>query len=91
MNQSHAETAHMQKYPAADLARNTGEVLRAATKAPVTITKHRKDCYVVMSTEQYTALTEGRNTTQRAFTVDNMPDDLGALLDQGLKELLDDE
>jgi len=85
-----AETGHMQKYPAADLARNTGEVLRAATVAPVTITKHRKECFVVMSTEQYAALTKGRQS-RRAVAVENMPDDLGALLDQGLEDLLNDE
>lgn len=80
----------MQKYPAADLARNTGELLRAASVAPVTITKHKKDCFVVMSTERYESLTENANT-QRAFTVADMPDDLGGLLDQGLEELLGDE
>jgi len=90
MKDEHAQTGPMQTYPAADLARNTGEVLRAATVAPVTITKHRKDCYVVMSVDQYQALTKGRET-QRAFAVADMPDDLGALLDKGLEDLLNDE
>ena len=90
MKDEHAQTGPTHTYPAADLARNTGEVLRAATVAPVTITKHRKDCYVVMSVEQYQALTTGRGT-QRAFAVADMPDDLGALLDKGLEDLLDDE
>ena len=90
MKHSSVQTVDMQKYPAADLARNTGELLRAASVAPVTITKHKKDCFVVMSTERYEALTKN-TSTQRAFAVADMPDDLGKLLDQGLEELLNDE
>lgn len=86
----HNPIIEMQKYPAADLARNTGELLRAASVAPVTITKHKKECFVVMSTAQYEAITEN-TSTQRAFSVADMPDDLGELLDRGLEELLKDE
>lgn len=86
----HNPIIEMQKYPAADLARNTGELLRAASVAPVTITKHKKECFVVMSTKTYEAITENAST-QRAFAVADMPDDLGELLDSGLKKLLEDE
>ncbi|MEP3033735.1 MAG: type II toxin-antitoxin system prevent-host-death family antitoxin [Pseudoruegeria sp.] len=86
----HSPIPDMKKYPAADLARNTGELLRAASVAPVSITKHKKECFVVMSTEQYEAITENIST-QRAFAVADMPDDLGDLLDRGLEELLKDE
>ena len=86
----HNPIIEMQKYPAADLARNTGKLLRAASVAPVTITKHKKECFVVMSTEQYEAITEN-TSTQRSFAVAEMPDDLGELLDRGLDKLLKDE
>ena len=86
----HNPIIEMQKYPAADLARNTGELLRAASVAPVTITKHKKECFVVMSTETYEVITEN-TSTQHAFAVADMPDDLGELLDRGLNELLEDE
>ena len=64
-----------QHFPAADLARRTGDVLNAAARAPVTITRHRKPRYVLMSVERYERLTGGGETRQ-AHTLDDMPDDL---------------
>ena len=65
-------------FPAADLARNTGDILDAASRSPVTITKHRKPRFVLMSYERYTAMT-GR-TEQQAHTLSDMPDDLKAAM-----------
>lgn len=63
-------------FPAADLARNTGDILDAASRSPVTITKHRKPRFVLMSYERYAAMTGERD--QQAHTLDDMPADLKA-------------
>ena len=64
-----------QHFQAADLARRTGDVLDAASRAPVTITRHRKPRYVLMSVERYERMT-GEDRTQQAHTLDDMPRDL---------------
>ena len=66
-----------QHFPAADLARRTGDVLDAAARSPVTITRHRKPRYVLMSVERYERLTGG-GETRKAHTLDDMPDALRA-------------
>ena len=68
-----------QRFPAADLARRTDDVLDAATRAPVTITRHRKPRYVLMSVEQYERITAG-GETQRSYILDDMPSDLKATM-----------
>jgi len=60
------------EFPAADLARRTGDVLDAASRAPVTITKHHKPRFVVMSVHRYAALTA--RSEQRATVLEDMPD-----------------
>ncbi|MEL6424982.1 MAG: type II toxin-antitoxin system prevent-host-death family antitoxin [Pseudomonadota bacterium] len=61
----------------------------AASVAPVAITKHRKPRFVIMSMDRFKALTRGQGA-QKAVSVANMPDELGALLDHGLEEHLGD-
>ena len=68
-----------QHFPAADLARRTGDVLDAATRAPVTITRHRKPRFVLMSVERYAAMTAG-GVTQQVHTLDDMPAELKAAM-----------
>ena len=63
-----------QSFPAADLARNTGDILDAASRSPVTITKHRKPRFVLMSYERYAAMSG--ETDQQSHTLADMPDDL---------------
>lgn len=65
-------------FPAADLARNTGDILDAASRSPVTITKHRKPRFVLMSYERYAAITG--ETDQQTHTLADMPDDLKATM-----------
>ena len=72
-----------QIFPAADLARNTGDILDAASRSPVTITKHRKPRFVVMSYEQYTAML--RQDRPQAHTLASMPADLKAAMVQALE------
>lgn len=68
-----------QHFQAADLARRTGDVLDAASRAPVTITRHRKPRYVLMSMERYERMTGG-GETQAAYTLNDMPADLKAAM-----------
>lgn len=68
-----------QSFPAADLARWTGDVLDAATRAPVIITRHRKPRFVPMSVERYAAMAGG-GETQQAHTLDDMPSELKAAM-----------
>ena len=75
----------MRKFKAADLTRNTADLWTAATIAPVAITKHRKERFVVMSVERYQALVSGESS-QVSVDVANMPDELGALFDKGVEE-----
>ncbi len=74
----------MKQFPAGDLSRNTGDLFEAAAIAPVAITKHRKPRFVVMSMERFEALTSGRSS-QVALDVADMPEDLGAILDEGIE------
>lgn len=79
----------MKQFAAGDLTRNTGDLFEAAAVAPVAITKHRKPRFVVMSMERFEALTTDRGR-QIAMDVTEMPEDLGKLLDKGIKEQLRD-
>lgn len=73
----------IRNFPAADLARKTGDVLDAASRAPVAITKHRKPRFVVMSVERYEALT-GKGD-QQAHTLDDMSAEMKAVLIEALE------
>lgn len=75
----------MKQFAAGELTRNTGDLFEAATVAPVAITKHRKPRFVMMSMERFEALTTGKGS-QVALDVSGMPDELGELLDKGLKD-----
>lgn len=77
----------MKEFPAASLTRATGDLFAAASVAPVAITKHRKQRFVVMSVDWSEALTKERDS-QLAVAVDDMPPELGSLLDQGLNDHL---
>lgn len=79
----------MKQFAAGDLTRNTGDLFEAAAVAPVAITKHRKPRFVVMSLERYEALTnKTRGSSQRAFAVGEMPEDIALLCDQGIEDYL---
>ncbi|GGO59419.1 prevent-host-death family protein [Roseovarius pacificus] len=68
----------IQNFPAADLARKTGDILDAASRAPVAITKHRKPRFVLMSLERYEALTG--TTDQQAHTLEDMSAEMKAMM-----------
>ena len=78
----------MKTFTAADLSRNTGDLLDAASRAPVAITRHRKPRFVVMSFDRFEALTRGE--PRRAYTLDELPDEIGKNLDTALDRALDE-
>jgi prevent-host-death family protein len=78
----------MKQFAAADLTRNTGDLFEAAAVAPVAITKHRKPRFVVMSMEQYETLTKPGTDCQKAYAVGQMPEDVAALFEQGLEDVI---
>ena len=80
----------MRKFPAADLSRNTGDLLDAARNAPVAITKHSKPRFVIMSVDRYQAMADGLKE-QVSFDVSNPPAHLGALLDRGIEDALNND
>ena len=80
----------MKEFPASSLTRQTADLFEAATRAPVAITKHRKPRFVVMSMDRYERLSKGA-AKQIAVETDDMPEDLGRLLDRGLDAALRDE
>ena len=83
--------SEIKTFGAADLARRTGDVLDAASRRPVAISKHRKPRFVLMSMERYEAMRGPRFEDQRAFSVDDMPDDHRALLIEALEKQLSGE
>lgn len=74
---------HLPEFKAADLTRHTSELFDAAIRSPVAITKHRKPKFVLMSMDQYQQLAKG--ATQQVHMLNEMPDDLRALMIEGLE------
>lgn len=71
------------EFKAADLTRHTSDLFDAAIRSPIAITKHRKPKFVLMSMDQYQQLARG--VTQQVHMLDEMPDDLKALMIDGLE------
>ena len=76
-------------FTASDLTRNTGEILHAASIAPITLTNHGKPRHVIMSVEEFERLKNAGNT-QLAFRSDEMPQELHEELMTGIDQVLDE-
>jgi prevent-host-death family protein len=70
----------MRRYPSTELKQHLGDVLDAASREPVAITKHNKARYVIMSVEAY----ESRlaRDPRDSYATAEMPDEHLALIDQ---------
>ncbi len=78
----------MRQFSSTELANKTGDVLAAAAQGPVTIARHGKARFVVLSTEQFERLQHGIDT-RRAVHVSGMSDaEAGAMID-ALQESID--
>jgi prevent-host-death family protein len=77
------------EFKAADLTRHTSELFDAAIRSPVAITKHRKPKFVLMSMDDYQKLSRG--ASQQVHLIDEMPEDLKALMIEGLERDLEQD
>jgi len=78
------------EFRASDLTRKTGEILHAATIAPITLTNHGKPRHVILSVEEYERLKNG-SSSREAYKVEELPTELRNELLSGIDALLDDE
>lgn len=75
----------MKHYPSTDLKQNLGDVLAAASQQPVSITRHNKPRYVLMSIETYEA--HFANDSRRAHTAKDAPPEHIEMLEEYIAEL----
>ena len=75
----------MKTFPATDLKQNTGDVLDAANREPIAITRHSKPRYVLMSIDAYNA--RFPNDPQRAIAIEDMPEDHLRMIEKAVSEL----
>lgn len=69
----------MRSYASTDLKQNLGDVLAAASQEPVSITKHQKPRYVLMSVEAYEARMS--RDPRRSYATSEMSDEHLAILE----------
>lgn len=74
----------MRSFPSTDLKQTLGDVLNAANREPVTITRHNKPRYVLMSVEDYEQRV--RKDERRVFVTSDMPAEHLAMLEHALTE-----
>lgn len=80
----------MKQFSSTELANRTGDVLAAAAEAPVTIARHRKPRFVMLSTEQYDRLRH-RGETRRSFHVSELTEAEAEKLIGELRDSIDSE
>jgi prevent-host-death family protein len=80
----------MKRFTLTELQRAQGDVIDAATKAPVALTKRGKERFVVMSAEHYEALNRRSVDPRIAFTWNELPDDIAASLLSSVEAWIDD-
>jgi prevent-host-death family protein len=69
-------------FSTAELARKTGDVLHAATQAPISITKNGKPRFVMMTTEAFQ-----RINPQKAYRAEETPDEVAEWLVPALEKI----
>lgn len=79
----------MREYPSTDLKQRLGDVLDAASREPVSITRHGKARFVLMNVEAYEA--RFPEDSRKSYATEEMPAEHLALLEQALKNLTDGE
>ena len=80
----------MRAFSTVELLRDLKTVTHAATRAPVTITQHRKPRFVMMAIEDYEKLQQGGNPDpRRAYRTSETPPELKELLLAELDRIAD--
>jgi len=78
----------MKTFTSSDLKQNVGDVLMAAAREPVSITKHDKARYVLMSVEEYNR--RASKDPRKVFAVEETPSDIHDILMASLDRQLED-
>jgi prevent-host-death family protein len=78
----------MRSFPSTDLKQTLGDVLDAASHEPITITKHKKPRYVLMSIRDYEQ--RFKKDERQAFAVEEMPAEHLAMLETALSDQPDE-
>jgi prevent-host-death family protein len=69
----------MAHFSLTDLSNRSGEVIEAAFKGPVDITRHGKRKFVLLTATEYDRLVQVADT-RRAFHADDVPADVAATM-----------
>lgn len=77
----------MREYASSDLKQRLGDVLDAASREPISITRHGKARFVLMNVDEYEARLS--NDTRKAYAIAEMPDEHLAMLEEALSDLAD--
>jgi antitoxin Phd len=80
----------MKHFSATDLGERTGDVLAAAAQSPVTIDRHGKPRFVLLSHEEFESMTR-RKDPRRAFNLTDLSDAEAAELIEALQNSIEDD
>jgi antitoxin Phd len=69
----------MAQFSLTDLNNRPGEVIEAAIRGPVDLTRHGKRKFVLLSADRYDEIV-ARGDVRRAYHVDDMPADVAEML-----------
>jgi PHD/YefM family antitoxin component YafN of YafNO toxin-antitoxin module len=70
----------MRSFSTVDLLRDLKTVTHAASRAPISITQHRKPRFVLMAIEDYEKMRNPHPDPRRAYRTSETPPELKALL-----------
>lgn len=79
----------MAQFTLTQLSNQPGEVIEAAIRGPVDLTRHGKRKFVLLSADRYDEIVS-RGDVRRAYTVENVPDDIRAMMIESLENPVDD-
>lgn len=80
----------MKHFSSVELLRDIKTVTMAADRQPVTITQHRKPRYVLMTYDEYQAITKARTNPRRVFGPGETPPELAEMILPELDKLIDE-
>jgi antitoxin Phd len=69
----------MAQFSLTDLSNRSGEVVEAAFRGPVEITRHGKRKFVLLTAEDYDRLVVAADT-RRAFRADDAPEEIASMM-----------
>jgi prevent-host-death family protein len=75
----------MKSFPSTELKQNLGDVLAAADREPIAITRHSKTRYVLMDVQTFES--RFRDDPRRSYAVADMPAEHLAMLEQSVADL----